>query len=126
VAAENHAPAAPRKHRRNLAVAGIILIAAVAVYGVTRAGAASHTVTLAAHGGGSMDVTYSVGGSNSQDTAAASPWRVTYTVTGAVPTVAMTVQNGAGGAVSCSITEDGQVVSSNTSHGAYAVVQCSA
>jgi hypothetical protein len=75
-----------------------------------------------------MYVTYGVGDKNSQNTSAASPWQAGYKVTGGLPLVTMVVQNGGGGssAVSCSITEDGRVVSSNTSYGAYAVVQCSA
>ena len=116
--------------RRNQIVgAAIALAALVVIIAVNHAssGPAAGTLVLRANGGSAMDVTYSAGDKNSQDTSAASPWQVSYKVTGDMPVVSLVVQNRGSGSdtVTCSITEDGQVVSSNTSHGAYAVAQCS-
>jgi hypothetical protein len=124
-------PAPSRKHRlRNgllITAAAIVALIVLSAIGnaIGNAGQPAHTVTLSVQGSGTMDVTYSVGDTNSQDTAAASPWQASYQVTGDLPYAGITAQNGGSGSISCSITEDGQAVSSNTSYGAYAVVQCS-
>jgi hypothetical protein len=114
--------------RNNLTAAGVTLaaFAAFAVIGhvVTSAGNAAHTITLSVRGGGTMDVTYIVGDKNSQDTAAASPWQASYQINGDIPYAGITAQNSGSGSITCTITEDGQVVNSNTAYGAYAVVQC--
>jgi hypothetical protein len=112
--------------RKKYLLGALVLVLAVALGVAGRLGQGSHTITLRASGGTSLDVSYVAGDRNSQDAAAASPWLASYQFTGSVPTVTMTVQNGGGVSVSCSITEDGHVVASNTSYGAYAVVQCSA
>ena len=118
------------RNQRNGVLGVTIAVAAVAgMYLINGGGgqAGAGTVVLQASGGSAMDVAYTIGDRNSQDTSAASPWSVTYRVTGGMPYAGITVQNGGGDSptVSCSITEDGQVVASNTSYGAYAVVQCS-
>jgi hypothetical protein len=124
------AAAPPRKRylRNGLILAGVTVATLAVLMAITYATStanAGHTITLQVTGSGAMDVAYGVGAKNSQDTSATSPWQASYKVTGDVPFVSMTVQNGGGGDVSCTITEDGHVVSSNTSHGAYATVQCS-
>jgi len=113
--------------RRTYLLGGAVLTAGlILAVAAGHSGASTHAVTLRASGGAPLDVTYIVGDRNSQDTSAASPWQAAYQVTGSAYTVSMTVQNGGGASVSCSITEDGHVVASNTSYGAYAVVQCTA
>ena len=115
-----------KTQRNGLLGAAIVIAALAGAYAFGSAGHQNGTLVLQASGGSAMDVTYSAGDKSSQDTLAASPWQVTYKVTGDMPVVSMVVQNGGGGSatVTCSITENGQVVARNTSYGAYAVAQC--
>ena len=120
-------PAPPRRRQRRngLLIAGAVIVGLIAAVAIGHAASAAHTVTLTVHGGGTMDVAYRVGNKDSQDTSATSPWQATYHITGEFPYASITAQNGGSGSISCTITEDGNVVSSNTSNGAYSVVQCS-
>ncbi len=115
---------APRASWRVVTGVLLVLAAAIALHAFLAMGQ-QHTVVLSVTGTGPMDVSYMAGGRSSQDTAAASPWQARYQMYGPAPVTALTAQNGGSGSISCTITEDGQIVASNTSTGAYAVVQCS-
>lgn len=122
-------PAQPRKSGLNgWQIAGIVAASIVALLviggivksGQTSSGTITYTVTSQASPGQAM-VTYDTG-SGSQQSTESLPWSVTLTK----PNIASLVaQAGDGtGSVSCSITEGGKVLASNSSSGAGAVVTC--
>ncbi|MFL6161629.1 MAG: hypothetical protein ACJ74U_05315 [Jatrophihabitantaceae bacterium] len=75
--------------------------------------------------GGINDVTYSVTGFGQEQVTSFSSNRWSKTVSDTVDYPVLVAQNAAGGAISCTITEDGQIIAHQTSTGLYSVVTCS-
>lgn len=72
-------------------------------------------------------VTMDTNNQESQETGVTLPWRKTIVLDGSetIPIYLVGAQNAGSGSITCQILFDGQVVASQTSSGAYAVVQCS-
>jgi hypothetical protein len=68
-------------------------------------------------------ISYMVPGGQEQVTNAKLPFTKEFTSEG-FAVFSLTAQNGASGAITCTITVDGQVVSTKTSQGQFAVVSC--
>lgn len=62
--------------------------------------------------------------STSQETDAKFPWKKTVKYTAGTLGVNMNAQNTGSGTITCTIKENGKVISTNTSKGDYAVVSC--
>jgi hypothetical protein len=77
-----------------------------------------------ADGAEQADITFGVGASQSQENGSALPWKKELTEDGALIIATVLAQNKGGGAISCRITIDGEVVKEATSTGEYAVVTC--
>ncbi len=89
-----------------------------------------HTIELAIKSDAAQNnVAWSAGDKSGQDTEASGHWWVRYGTSADPGTyaVSMDAQTGDYGTfITCTITEGGKVVASNTSTGPYASVQCSA
>ena len=60
----------------------------------------------------------------SEATNAPLPWTKTITASGLLTAFSLSAQNSGGGSITCTITEDGKVVDTNTATGQYASVTC--
>ena len=60
----------------------------------------------------------------SEATNAPLPWTKTITASGLLTAFSLSAQNGGEGSITCTITEDGKVVDTNTATGQYASVTC--
>ena len=91
------------------------------VYSVTGTGTgSSSTITY--------DTTQEGAGQNgeSQASDASLPWSKTITASGLFTDFSLSAQNGAGGSITCTITEDGKVLNTNTATGQFAIASCDA
>lgn len=82
------------------------------------------TVVMEVTGAKSADITYGLGGDQSQDNGAKVPWKKELKTSDALLLATIVAQNKGGGTIACKITVDGKVVKENKSTGEYAVVTC--
>ena len=109
-------------------------IVAVGTVAVVHEAKKNHTVVYSVTGTGqASDITYATlqqgNGQNgeSQVTDVPLPWTKTITVSGLITTFSLSGTVGSdGGTVTCTITEDGSQLSTNTATGAFATANCSA
>lgn len=81
------------------------------------------TVVFEVTGPAHADVTWGVGGNQTQDLGAKTPWTKTATTT--APVIAAVVAQSKGdGPITCRVTVDGAKKAENTSTGQFAVVTC--
>jgi Mycobacterium membrane protein len=110
---------------------GIAVIGSVGVVSKSISDASNkvHTITYSVTGDGPADITYDTftnGNAGSEQANGASlPWTKTLTAKGIFSVYSLGAQITSGSTVSCSITLDGKVISSHTSTGQYANVECS-
>jgi hypothetical protein len=94
-----------------------------------------HTVVYSITGSGTStasDITYATvqqgSGQNgeAQATNAPVPWSKTITASGLFTAFSLSAQNGGSGSITCTISEDGRVLNTNTATGQFAVASCDA
>lgn len=107
-------------------------ILAAGTVAVIHAAKANHTVVYSVTGTGQASITYATlqqgSGQNgeSQVTNVPLPWTKTITVSGLITAFSVTANAGpSGGSVTCTISEDGNQLSTNTASGAFATTSCS-
>jgi cytoskeletal protein RodZ len=110
----------------------IIVIIASAAKTVTDAAKKSHTIVYSVTGTGqASDITYDTlqegQGQNgeAQETNVTLPWTKTITASGLFTAFDVSATVGSnGGSVTCTITEDGKQIATNTANGAFATADC--
>jgi hypothetical protein len=113
-------------------VLGACAIAIVVIsLGMNQAATQTHTLVYSVTGTGpSANLSYStVNRGNGQkglgEAAGASlPWTKSVTASGLVTDFTLSAENGSTGTITCTISEDGKVVDTNTATGAYAIASC--
>jgi hypothetical protein len=143
-------PVAPPPQKKSLARRPLfwILLVVVVLFGgcvatvvgisaaVHHVATEQHTVVYSVTGSGTStasNITYATlqqgNGQNgeAQVTNSPVPWTKTITASGLITAFSLSVQNGSVGLsyVTCSITEDGKVLNTNTAKGPYAIASCS-
>jgi hypothetical protein len=112
----------------------VIIIVAVSA-SVSNVAHKQHTVVYSVTGNGTLSsstITYATvqegNGQNgeSQASDAALPWSKTITASGLFTDFTLSAQNGGSGSITCTITEDGKVINTNTATGQYAIATCDA
>ncbi len=120
------------RKKRWWALAIIVLLIVIIAVSVSNSASTKHTINYSVTGSGTAnDITYDTlqegNGQNgeAQVTNVALPWSKTIQASGLVTafTLSATVGSG-GGSVTCTITEDGKVVNTNTATGAFATATC--
>jgi hypothetical protein len=109
---------------------GCTAILAGAGKAVDNANKKQHTVVYSVTGDGTADITYdtfSTGGAGtSQATGQSLPWTKTIVASGLFSIYSVSGSIATGNTVTCSITVDGKVLSTHTSTGQFANVDCTA
>ena len=116
-----------------LGIGGCVSVVSLAGVVVNHAAHQQHTVVYSVTGtGATTDITYDTlqegSGQNglAQVSNAPLPWTKTIVVSGLFTVLDVTGTVSAnGGSVTCKVTEDGQVLTTNTATGAYASANCS-
>jgi hypothetical protein len=115
-----------------LGISGYVTIVSIAGVAVDHAAHVSHTVVYSVTGSGQAGaIAYATlqegSGQNgeAQVTNASLPWNKTLTASGLITIFNVTATVGeAGGSLTCSITEDGKPLATNTASGAFASADC--
>lgn len=94
--------------------------------GDTGAKDASKKIVMEVTGPKGADITYGVGGDQSQDNGAKLPWKKEITSKEAITIVSVVAQSKGTGDIACKVTIDGKMVKENKSSGQFAVVTCTA
>ncbi len=111
-----------------LGIGGCVTIVTTAGVAINKAATANHTVFYSVTGDGTADVTYDSftngNSGTSQVTGATLPWTKTETGSGLFNIYSLAATVSTGSSVTCTITVDGKQISTHTSTGQFANVDC--